>query len=317
MGRVLMIGGAGFIGQAAVRKFADAGYKTTIFDRVPPTSLGDHQGFFAGSITDRAALAHAFETTAPDLVVSFAAHSAGGTGLSLSADADHSAAMRVNVDGLRNVIDICRNSPVSRVIWLSSTTVLGADLSRGRDCLDEDASCRPSTWYGLTKRLAEEISAYARREFRLDVAAVRPTLVIGPNHPYSGLLDPIKKLISGSALSEPLAVRWGHHRFDVVHVDDVARALLALANKQTPLSSCYHVNGGATTFKDLVDVARSLRPEVEIDWIEEEASTVFPLVTSQRITDETGFQPRFTPSAILRDCFITSNQQWGKVPCLS
>lgn len=301
--RVLVIGASGFIGRAVSTALRRQGMEIIGFDVATHpqarTADGDH---IDGSVTDRAALSNAVRRLKPDTVISLAAFSRPSIGLAISADVDHDAAFAVNVGGLRNVIEVAVAHGVRRVIWSSSTVVLGAAAPDRTAALDETAPTAPVNVYGLTKVLAEQMSSYAHRVMALDIAAVRPTLVMGPDHPYSGILDPLKRLFSHPVASGRVDLSWGTHRFDIVHVDDVAHAILALCQRPGRLSQIYHVNGGPTTASEIVDTVKALRPGLEVRLSESAPDTVYPLVSADRIAAETGFVPRFTPQDVIADC---------------
>ena len=301
--RVLVIGACGFIGRAVSTALRRQGMEIIGFDLAThPQARTAGGAHIDGSVTDRAALSNAVRRLKPDTVISLAAFSRPSIGLAISADVDHDAAFAVNVDGLRNVIEVAVAHGVRRVIWSSSTVVLGAAAPDRAAALDETAPTAPVNVYGLTKVLAEQMSSYAHRVMELDIAAVRPTLVMGPDHPYSGILDPLKRLFSHPVACGPVDLSWGTHRFDIVHVDDVAHAILALCQRPGRLSQIYHVNGGPTTASEVVDTVKALRPDLEVRLSESAPDTVYPLVSAGRIAAETGFVPRFTPQDVIADC---------------
>ena len=304
--RVLVIGACGFIGRAVSAALHRSGAAVYGFD------LAAHRGnpppdidFIDGSVTDRPALSRAVQRIAPNAIVSLAAFSRPSTGLAISAEADRDAAFAVNVDGLRNVVEAGLEHGVRRIVWSSSTVVLGPAKSGAT--LDERAPLNPVNTYGLTKALAEQISRYARDVMGFDIAAVRPTLVLGPDHPYSGVLDPIKRLLAHRREDGPFDLEWGSHAFDIVHVEDVAAAIAALCRRTERLSALYHVNGGATTIGDIVETVMTLRPGLDVRLSAVEPDVVYPLIAADRIAAEMGLTPRFTPQEIIADCLGQSN----------
>ena len=309
--RVLVIGACGFIGQAVVAAFRRKGIAVTGFDLA-----GDCDAFgggietVTGSVTDRVALSEAVRRVEPCAIVSLAAFSRPATGLAISAEADRDAAFAVNVDGLRNVVESGLEHGVPRIVWSSSTVALGRAAGNTKLAVDERAIARPCNIYGLTKALAEQISVYAHDVMGVDIAAVRPTLVLGPRHPYSGVLDPLKRVFAHRPEDGPVALSWDSRAFDIVHVEDVAAAFLTLCLKPERLSALYHVNGGATEIVEIIDIVTQLRPGLDVRLSKLEADAVYPLVSSDRMAAETGFMPRFSPRDIVADC--ARQADWGK-----
>lgn len=301
--RVLVIGACGFIGQAVIAAFRREGISVTGFDLAGDHgALGDGIELIAGSIADRVALSEAVRRVEPCAIVSLAAFSQPSTGLAISAETDRDAAFAINVEGLRNVVETGLEHGVPRIVWSSSTVALGRTTGNMNVTFDEDAIARPCNIYGLTKALAEQISIYAHDVMGVDIAAVRPTLVLGPRHPYSGILDPLKRLFAHRPEDGPVELSWGSQAFDIVHVEDVAAAFLGLCLKPEPLSALYHVNGGATNIGEIIDAVRHVRPDLDVRLSRVEAHMVYPLVSADRMVAETGFVPRFSPRDIVVDC---------------
>lgn len=315
--RALLIGASGFIGRHVVYALAENGLEVHGLDVHDAQSFDVLKDHHRGSVTDRQRLDEVFSRLRPELVISLAAHASGGSGPGISAERDCDAAFAVNVDGLRNTIAACRLCEVSRLVWASSTTVLGPAARHDGDMVDEDAPRFPVTNYGLTKSLAEEIGAYAHRRFGHEVVALRPTLVLGPGLPYRGLLDPLKRLFEACAKREAaVKIGWGQHRFDIVHVLDAAAAFAAVALARAPLRDLYHVNGGPTDIGEIAAAARKICPGLKVEITEETPAVVYPLVSGRRIAEDVGFTPSCLPHQIIRDC-ITEVTREGELPCLT
>lgn len=104
----------------------------------------------------------------------------------LSAKGEHDPAntWRVNMDGLRNVLEAARICGVSRVFWPSSIAAFGPDTPR--DGVPQDTVMRPTTIYGVTKVAGELLCDYYFHKFGLDVRGVRYPGVISSGAPPGG-----------------------------------------------------------------------------------------------------------------------------------
>lgn len=301
-GRVLIVGANGFLGSRAVRRFLAAGWAVHGFGPAPVVDLlepwrgriGEH----AGSVTDPGAVAAALEAAQPDVLLSFAAHGEGGAGLMRSGEAAPDRAFAVNVEGLRVLLQACAAAGVRRVLWASSTTVFGP-ASEYPGPVDEDAPPRPRTVYGLTKLLAEEVSAFVRRRDGLDVCAVRPPLVFGPGRWYGGAAGVLDALIAAAARGEATSLSVPEGRFDLMHGDDVAEAFLHLARHAAPLPPVLHVNGFATDYAEIAAALARLRPGFR-PVLDHVPAPAYPLITAGRVAQETGFHPRLGLADALR-----------------
>jgi nucleoside-diphosphate-sugar epimerase len=118
--------------------------------------------------------------------------------VSAGAEADFDLGMRVNVDGMRNVLEICRGQPAPpRLVFPSSVAAFGGDLP---EVVVDTTAPTPQSSYGTQKVIGELlVSDYTRKGF-LDGRSVRlPTIVVRPGKPNraaSGFMS--------SILREPL-----------------------------------------------------------------------------------------------------------------
>jgi nucleoside-diphosphate-sugar epimerase len=187
--RVLITGGAGFLGLALTQRLLDRGTlrgadgtdqtieRLTIADVVaPPPSVNDDRlRVVTGDITDRALLAEAIdgETTA---IFHLAAVVSG------QAEADFDLGMRVNLDGTRTLLDVCRaGGRVPRVVFASSVAVYGGELP---PVVLDATMLTPQTSYGTQKAIGELLVAdYTRKGF-IDGRSLRlPTVTVRPGKP--------------------------------------------------------------------------------------------------------------------------------------
>ena len=129
-------------------------------------------------VTDAAALRALLERHQVDEVYHLAAT------LSAVAETEPAAAWRVNVDGLRNVLEASRNAGVQRVFWPSSIAAFGPDAPRDRT--PQDAATRPTTVYGIAKVAGELLCDYYVQRYGLDVRGVRYPGVISSGAPPGG-----------------------------------------------------------------------------------------------------------------------------------
>lgn len=291
----LIIGGNGFVGSRTVRAFARAGHDVASFGpRMEPDLLADlpvvHH---LGSITEAADLDRVLAETKPDLVISFAAHGEGDAGLSRSGELAAAKAMAVNVAGLHAILAASVARGVPRVLWASSTTVFGPPELYSQERVDEDARTQPSTFYGMTKVLAEELSGYFRRRYDLDVSAIRLPLIFGPGYWYRGAASQISDMVRAAATGGSYEYVSDGQPFDLMHVDDAADAFLKASEAGCKLADRYHVNGFTTTYDEVAACLSELVPSFSPRLKELHESSRYPLVSVSRFQTEIGFSPKF------------------------
>lgn len=108
--------------------------------------------------------------------------------LSATGETNPQLAWQVNVDGLRNVLEVARANGVSRVFWPSSIGVFGPDAPRAN--APQNAPLNPTTMYGVTKVAGELLCNYYFLKYDLDVRCLRfPGLISSEAPPGGGTTD--------------------------------------------------------------------------------------------------------------------------------
>jgi UDP-glucose 4-epimerase len=302
---LLIVGANGFLGVRTVAAALAAGISVATFG--PPSAAGDllarwrgRIATYPGSITEPAEIAATLAATRPATVISFAAHGEGRGGLMSAGEIAPARAFAVNVDGFRILLTACAEAGVRRVLWTGSTAVFGPAAEYPSTPLDEAAARAPRTIYGLTKQLAEDVASFYRRRTGMEVCALRPPLVFGPSRWYGGAAEPLHRLLAAASRREALALRLPEEHFDLMYADDVATALLLLADHRGSLAPCYHVNGFATCYRDIAAFLARECPGFDPSLEFTRSAIVYPLISATRIARDVGFHPRFDLPAALR-----------------
>jgi nucleoside-diphosphate-sugar epimerase len=218
--RIVITGGAGFIGKKLARALLARGTLTdrhgtvqsireiTLFDVVAADGLPDDPRLagVAGDITDPAAVRRVIREG-----VNGVFHLAAI--VSANAEEDFDLGMRVNLDGTRNVLEACRALPEPlRLVFASSVAVYGGAMPA---VLDDGTILTPQTSYGAQKAAGELLlNDYSRKGF-VDGRALRlPTIVVRPGKPNaaassfaSGILrEPLNGVVSECPVDAETAV---------------------------------------------------------------------------------------------------------------
>lgn len=227
--KILITGGAGFIGSHIVDQYVAAGHEVAVIDNLweegggKPVNVNPKARFYQLDITDEGSLKRIFDEVRPEVVNHHAAqHSVAISTQNPQLDA------RVNVLGLINILTNCvRVGGVRKVIFASSGATYGTPVHLP---IDEDVPQRPESPYGITKMVSEYYLRYWHDAQKLNFTALRYGNVYGPRQDPNGEAGVIAIFAQKFLKHEPVRIDWdGEQKKDYVFVGDVARAnLLAL-----------------------------------------------------------------------------------------
>lgn len=266
--KVLVCGGAGYIGSHMCKALAAAGYLPVTFDNL---STGHRWAvrwgpLVEGDMLDGAAIADVLREHVVEAVLHFAARSLVGE--SMQAPGLY---FRNNVTGTLNLLDAMRDAGVERLVFSSTAAVYG---NPERLPIDEDHPAQPINPYGWSKLLAERQIAEYCRAHGLRAACLRyfnaagadPERTIGEAH------DPETHLIPNIVLAALDPARGPVRLFgddyptpdgtcirDYIHVEDLCEAhLLALAHLDAA-SGVHAFNLGTGSGYSVADVLAACR----------------------------------------------------------
>lgn len=301
--RIVIIGGRGFVGSHIVRALALTGARPVLFGpAMQEDRLADLAGQFdevEGSITSRTQLHDAFEASAAEALVCCAAYGSGRLGLMRSGEAEADGAMDVNVLGFGKLLDAAREAGVRRVFWTSSTVVYGPSSDYPVQPVDEDASVGPMTRYGLTKVLAEELARYHRRRHGLAVVGLRLPLILGPGLWYDGAAAGLSSLFQAARSRVPYRLEFHDEMADLMHVTDVASAVMMLLRHRGSLATAYNLEGFRARASDIVRLVRARRPAARIELAPTPPALLSPLISGARLRADTGFAAAYALPAFV------------------
>lgn len=221
--RVLITGGAGFIGHHLAKALLARGVAVTVLDDL---SMGRRENvpsdarFIRGDVRDAAAVDTALEGV--DAVLHEAAI------VSIRASMEHFVRdAEVNLMGTLTLLKAMAGRPIQRAVLASSMAVY-ADSPRP-DPLREDSPTEPIAPYGAAKLAAERYWLLIGAQAGIPVTALRYFNTYGPNQtftPYVGVITIfIRRILAGQP---PIIFGDGEQRRDFIHVDDIVSANLAV-----------------------------------------------------------------------------------------
>ena len=254
--RVLITGGAGFIGHHLSIAWRERGAEVVALDNlrtgrrenveaVRVATGGEGYTFIEGSINDRAALRLAMEGC--DYVHHLAAQVSVPESVERPAEC-----VEINVLGTLEVLEAARHAGVKRVVLSSSAAVYGDDP---RSPKVEEMTPAPKSPYGITKLDGEYYLRMYAEMFGLGTVSLRYFNVFGPRQdPRSAYAAAVPIFIERAMKDEPITIYGdGEQTRDFVYVGDVAAAnILAATSPGAGAGEVFNVGqGGVTTIGEL------------------------------------------------------------------
>tara|TARA_B110000008_G_C16978328_1_gene567100 strand:- start:1684 stop:2589 length:906 start_codon:yes stop_codon:yes gene_type:complete len=167
---------------------------------------------------------------------------------------------KVNVKATEKLCILASKSKVKKFIFVSSVKAAGS--AKKGSCLNEKYQGIPDGYYGKSKRQAEIKLLNIAKKYDLNVSIIRPALVYGPN--LKGNLDLMMKGIKQGWF--PPLPDIDNSR-SMVHVDDVVRALLFVANTDKTNGEIYNITDGvAHSSREIYEVMCSLNDKSIPKW---------------------------------------------------
>ena len=253
--RILVIGGAGFIGSHIVDELAKEDVKEVIiydnFCRGTMSNLGEVQKDprlriyeIGGDICQTDILDSAMKGI--DYVIHLAAL------WLLQCHEYPRAAFDVNIRGTFNVLEACVNQKVKKLIYSSSASVYGDAIQIP---MTEDHPFNNKTFYGATKIAGEQMCRAFYNRYGLSYVGLRYMNVYGPRQDYRGVyIAVIMKILDRLDKGlPPIVYGDGSQAYDFIYVSDCAKANLC-ALKADATDTFYNVGRGTqTTIKELAE----------------------------------------------------------------
>lgn len=256
--RILITGGAGFIGSQVARKFVDSGTTVHVVDDLStgrPELIPDGATFHETDVRS-----DEFEEIVTSLNPTIICHLAALHYIP-ACNENPEKAFNTNVIGIRSVLQAARAADgLERVVYASTAAVYSPDEQPHK----ERSEIKPTDVYGRTKLVGEDLAQLFHTKTDTPTISMRLFNVYGPNetnpHLIPEIVDQLKDGIREIKLGNTMPRR------DFVHVNDVARAISAVIHEEVSGYQVFNVGTGVThSVKEVVDtISAILEDEIEI-----------------------------------------------------
>ena len=219
-------------------------------------------------------------------------------------------AWRVNLNGLKNILDIAVTANC-QVFWPSSIAVFGSTTPKERT--PQQTILEPDTIYGITKSTGELLCNYYHKHFDLDVRSVRyPGLISYTAPPGGGTTDYTIDMLRAAAKGETYECFVGPEtRLPMMYMPDAVRASLQLMdaeNQSISVRTSYNIEAFSFTAAELEAEIRKTIPAFSCtykpDFRQEIADSWPASLDDSRARADWGWQPRYTLAEMVQDMLI-------------
>jgi UDP-glucose 4-epimerase len=322
--RILVTGGAGYIGSVVAGELLEAGHEVLVFDNLSRgyrQAVPKHAELIVGDLADRSSLEQVFQSRTIDAVMHFAALIEAGESMKAP-----ESFFRNNTANALTLLEAMLAARVKRLVFSSTAALFG---NPERTPIEEDDPVHPTNAYGESKLLVERMLVWFHQIHGLRYASLRyfnAAGAVGPDQgeahqPETHLIPRILQVALGRAdhvniFGTDYPTRDGTCVRDYIHVSDLARAhLLALHALENPCENSdpliYNLgNGQGFSVREVVEVAREVTGHA-IPVIESPRRVGDPAVliaSSGKIRRNLGWQPKFPDVRTI----VQSAWQWHR-----
>ena len=311
--KIMITGGAGFIGSNLANTFLELGHEVIIYDFQlnHPFLKQDHPGMtpIQGDILNLGGLTEIFQKTGTDIVVHLAALR------NLESQQRPLQAHSVNSTGMVNVLEAARLAGVKRVVYASSAAVYGSasyyrSLNLDPFCVKEWMPPKPYNVYGATKLYNEQMAARYMEIYGLKTIGLRVSIVVGPGKKQGSKTSEFNDVIEAPVRKVAASISsYADQKVNIIFVNDVVNGFLCACTAHKCGHSIYNLGGYRINTRELVAAVQNTFPESQITIAESEKErAVASAIDSTLAKEELGYEPQLT----LYDAIRNHNQILAK-----
>ncbi len=299
--RILVIGGAGYIGSICSESLMDEGHEVSVFDNLTEghrRAVDSRARFIEGDLNNREKIESALRETKPDAVMHFAASALVGESLE-----NPSKYFRNNVANGLNLLDAMVATDVKRLVFSSTCAIFGPPE---RVPIDETLPQRPINPYGESKLAFERILRWYDEIHGLRFVALRYFNAAGASENFgedhrteTHLIPNVLKVALGQKSQVEIygtdyETPDGTCIRDYIHIIDLSQAHILALN--APRSAFYNLGtGGGSSVREVIDACRTItgHPIPAVENARRAGDPPRLIAASAKVKRELGWHPRF------------------------
>jgi UDP-glucose 4-epimerase len=317
MKKILVVGGAGFIGSCVNKQLADGGFQTVVLDNLSRGSRSSvcRGQLIEGDLGDGALLDQLFSTHPIEAVMHFAAFTDVGESI-----ASPHLYYQNNVVKTLTLLEAMRQHKVDKLVFSSSAAVYGLPQ---QELIDESHPCTPINPYGETKLMVEKILHTYHLAYGLKVCSLRyfnaaggdPDGELKHRHPNPSNLIPI--ILNRLAKGIPVTLFGTDYPTpdrscvrDYIHIHDLGRAhLLALQQLEERSFSFYNLgNGHGYSVREVISaVEKATGKKVKVvEGARRPGDPPYLIAKAEKAKQELLWQPRYSLDEMVSHAWANS-----------
>ena len=279
MSKVLITGGAGFIGSYVCRKLLEMDHEVVVYDAfvhyISPLKsilkeytelrfqgISDQIDFRRGDTRDKAHLRRVILETRPERILHLAA-----LPIADLSNRHSEEALTSILEGAVNVLEVLRDVDfVKRFVYISSSMIYG-DFEEIP--APEDHPKRPKDIYGGTKYAGEVMTETYSRRYGIPYSIIRPSAVYGP---YDVNRRVSQIFVENAFLGKPIILYGGGHQIlDFTFVEDAAEGMIKVMFHEKAEGEVFNITyGRGYTLHELAEILKTHFADLDVKIIEEE-----------------------------------------------
>jgi len=279
MSKILITGGAGFIGSYVCRRLLDMGHEVVVYDAfihyISPLKsilkeytelrfqgIADQIEFRRGDTRDKAHLRRVILETRPERILHLAA-----LPIADLSNRHSEEALTSILEGAVNVLEVLRDVDfVDRFVYISSSMIYG-DFEVIP--APEDHPKRPKDIYGGTKYAGEVMTETYSRRYEIPFSIIRPSAVYGP---YDVNRRVSQIFVENALLGKPITLfGGGFQSLDFTYIEDVTEGIIKVMFHENAEGEAFNITyGRGYTLRELAEILLAQCPELEVKIVEEE-----------------------------------------------
>lgn len=250
--KILVTGGAGFIGSVFTRLLLKKGYKVIVVDKITYAGdlrrlkeVKDRYKFYKTDICNKDLIGAILKKEEPLCLVNFAASTHVDRSILNSAPF-----IETNIKGTQSLLDLARKYKISRFVHISTDEIYG-EIDKGR--FSEDSPLKPNSPYAASKAASDLFIKSYVRTYKFPAIIIRPCNNYGPwQYPEKLIPLAILKLLRGEKIP---VYADGRNVREWLYVDDCAMGILEILKKGR-LGEVYNLGSGVE--KQNIEVVQTI-----------------------------------------------------------